>query len=1292
MSGAVIFAQVYGGQALPDFRIHKLLAVCRQSAPRLEAMEAWRVYFIAWRQSPRKQARERLWSLLETRELPVITRDTLCLWVLPRPGTRPPWSSKAADIFAGCGLHAEVRAGVEWRLRFSGGQTPEDFSALAGHLYDRMTEVAVCKPVNAANLFTPLKASALKHFPLLATGQAALEEAGKALGFQLAGGEVAALLDHYRRVGRDPTDAELMMYAQFHSEHCRHKTFNARWWLDGKPCEHSPFNWIRSTSADATRLLSAYRDNAAVLKGYTTPYLQVNADNRYIEQTGVVNLIMKVETHNHPTAISPYAGAATGAGGEIRDEVATGRGAKPRAGLAGFTTSDLHVPDFIQPWEQPTRSRPLHLAKPLTIMLEAPLGAADYNNEFGRPALGGYFRTYEHGSGNFRLGYDKPIMLAGGMGTVRDMHVHKLIPRPGDLLVLLGGPAMRIGVGGGSASSRISGQGDEELDFSSVQRDNAQMQRRCQEVIDHCRSLGVDNPIRTIHDVGAGGLANAVPESLAGMGAVVRLGDVPSDDPSLSPMELWCNEAQERYVLIIGPADVECFAAACRHERAPYAVIGEVRASAELSVEDAKGPVVHVPMELLCTEHAPLEIYARRGPASPYVSSTAALAKEAMPSFDELARRVLRLPAVADKGFLITIGDRSVSGRVRRDPLVGPWQVAVSDCAVTGEFRSLVGQAMAIGERTPIARLNAPASGRMAVTEALTNLCAARVVELADVALSANWMAVAGRSAEKDGELYETVAAVSGFCRSLGVSIPVGKDSLSMRTQWQHEGKEQAVEAPLSLVVTAFARVIDTGCTLTPQLHKGDTRLILVDLGRGNDRLGGSACEQVLGNRTLGVPPDMENPADLVGFFRSVQLLNEAGYLLAYHDRADGGLFVSLCEMAFAARVGLDVQLPENCNPLARLYTEEAGAVLQVPADAVDTVLEHLRSALGEPLAAADIGAPMENKRCLQVSHRGTVIFTADLQELQRCWAETGYRIRALRDDPGCAREEYDRLLDSNDKGLWVRCHEKDAAPAVGPALTSGGPVPCVAVLREQGVNSHEEMAAAFTRVGFECVDVHTADLIEGRISLREFAGLAACGGFSYGDVLGAGGGWATVIQHHEQLRHEFGAFFARPDTFTLGVCNGCQMLSRLTELVPGSGHWPRFLPNRSRRFESRLVMVEVLDSPSVLLAGMSGWQLPVVVAHGEGRAAREAPLACLRYVEADGSAAERHPRNPNGSPGGLTAFTSADGRVTIMMPHPERCFLNAQYSFRPPGLHGEESPWMYLFQNAWHWVARNAR
>ena len=1293
-----------GGPALPASRQERHLQRLRDVLSGLRALYASQVYFVQWHRPPTAAERTRLEELLGTEnERGQAVREHGRLRVLPRRGTISPWSSKATDIAHRCGLDkvARIERGVDWfferrqRRRYSA----EELASAAPLIHDRMTErVAAEDACPDGGAVAP---SGWRRVALPQDAEAFRREYGW-LGFSAA--ERDYLLSCFRELGRDPTDVELAMFAQFNSEHCRHKTFNARWFLDEAEQQRSPFDWIRATASPAgTRLLSAYRDNGAVWSGYRAARFYPDAGGRYrTEAEEPAHLVLKAETHNHPTAICPRPGAATGAGGEIRDEAATGRGARPKAGFTAYCVSNLHIPGFVQPWEDGETADGTRLATPLRIMLEAPLGAAGYNNEFGRPALGGCFRTLERrGANGDRLyAYHKPVMLAGGCGTIRPAHVAKRPARPGELVGVLGGPAMRIGLGGGTASSVAAGTGDEELDYASVQRDNAEMQRRCQEVIDRCWALGTDNPIRSIHDVGAGGLANAVPELLGRYGAELRLQDIPSADPGMNALEYWCNEAQERYVLTLAPDDLERFTALCRRERAPFAIVGRVTEDDRLILRDreaADGALRETPLEAPVA--LPLPALSDRWPRLS-LQATRAARRATSPAPDlssiELEgaiERILRLPCVADKGFLITIGDRTVSGLTVRDPMVGPWQVPVADCAVTAaSFEGYTGEAMALGERTPVAMASAPAAGRMAVAEAIANLCAARILRLRDVALSANWMAACGEP-DLDAELYETVEAVSRFCRQLGVPIPVGKDSLSMRTVWREGNKERHAVAPLSLIVSAFAPVADLRLSLTPQLRRDpvDTALILIDLGGGRDRLGGSALTQVFG-RDGGEPPDVDAAA-LEKFFRCMQLLNEAGYLLAYHDRSDGGLFATLCEMAFAGRLGLDVQLDKDEKPepnggslLARLFAEEIGAVVQVRAEDAETVLERFHSGPGPALTARLVARPNADLR-VRVFQGRRCRYEEDLLQLRRLWSETSSRLRALRDHPDCAREEYDALLDRDDPGLSVQA---PAPVAVKPA----GARPRIAILREQGVNGQTEMAAAFDRAGFECIDVHMSDLLDGRRSLREFHACAAPGGFSYGDVLGAGAGWARGILYSERLRETFSGFFARPETLALGVCNGCQMFSHLRELIPGTECWPRFTQNLSERYEARLVMVEVLASPSAWFAGMEGWRLPVAIAHGEGRAVFEhaeaegASSACLRYIDNRGRPAQTYPANPNGSPGGLTGFTSRDGRLVILMPHPERVFLCRQFSWYPEERRRrEESPWMQLFYNARGWL-----
>ncbi|MBS0395338.1 MAG: phosphoribosylformylglycinamidine synthase, partial [Proteobacteria bacterium] len=1114
------------------------------------------------------------------------------------------------------------------------------------------------------------------------------------LGLALSPDEIDYLCAAYARLGRDPTDVELMMFAQANSEHCRHKIFNADWVVDGEPQPKSLFAMIRNTHARSPAgVLSAYRDNAAVIEGSVAERLYAAPrGGAYAYEREPIDILMKVETHNHPTAISPFPGAATGSGGEIRDEGATGRGAKPKAGLTGFTVSNLRIPGFVQPWEGPESKSP-RIASALEIMLEGPLGACAFNNEFGRPGINGYFRTFEQRVAGdppgVTRGYHKPIMIAGGLGNIRRRHVEKADLPPGAKIVVLGGPAMLIGLGGGAASSVGSGASAADLDFASVQRGNPEMQRRAQEVIERCVALGDDNPILLIHDVGAGGLSNAVPEAVAhsARGGRIDLRAIPSAEPGLSPLELWCNEAQERYVLVLPPGRVALFAELCARERCPFAVIGELTDDGELKVVDppAGATPVALPVEVLLGKPPRMTRVARRWrrPREP-------LATDAI-DLREALYRLLRLPTVADKTFLITIGDRSVGGMISRDSLVGPWQVAVSDCAVTlAGYTTHAGEAMAMGERTPVALLDGPASGRLAVGEALTNIAAADVAALGDVKLSANWMAAAG-DAHEDAVLFDTVRAVGEeLCPALGIAIPVGKDSLSMRSGWQEQGVARSVWAPVSLIVSAFAPVGDARRTLTPELvaDAGPTALVLVDLGAGRDRTGGSCLAQVYGVLG-GDPADLDDPARLRGFFAAVREAAREGLVLAYHDRSDGGLVVTLAEMAFAGRLGLEVELGAVADPVAALCAEELGAVLQVRGADLERVAALLdRHGLGGLHRV--IGTPAPGRR-LRVAASGRVLLDEPLAELQRAWSETSFRMRELRDDPQCAREEYAALADYDDPGLGARLSYDPDADVAAPYVARGARPP-VAILREQGVNSQLEMAAAFTRAGFAPVDVHMTDVLEGRVTLAGFEVLVACGGFSYGDVLGAGEGWAKSILFHARAREEFVRFFERPGTLTLGVCNGCQMVAALAELIPGSAHWPRFKRNRSEQFEGRLSLVEVLPSRSPFLAGMAGSVLPVAVAHGEGRAsfARAGDLEALvagqgvaiRYVDGRGRPAATYPANPNGSPAAIAGITSADGRVTLTMPHPERVYRAAQNSWRPRAWR-DDGGWMRLFRNA---------
>ena len=1214
--------------------------------------------------------------------------------VVPRPGTQSPWSTKATDILHGCGLGTvrRVERGVRWY--FTGTLSEAERSAVTAALFDRMTEALLPWDSDGAPLFAAEAPRALRTVPLLGEGSAALAEANDAWGLALSDDEIAYLAEAFTTLGRDPTDTELMMFAQANSEHCRHKIFNADWIIDGEVAPQSLFSMIRHTYAavNGAGILSAYSDNASVLEGPKTQRLWVRADApRYGFQEEAVPLLMKVETHNHPTAIAPFPGAATGSGGEIRDEGAVGRGSKPKAGLTGFTVSNLNIPGLPRPWETPY-GRPGRMAPPFEIMRDGPLGAAAFNNEFGRPALLGYFRAFEQtvdlGLGLERRGYHKPIMLAGGVGQMRAEHVEALPLAPGDALVVLGGPAMLIGLGGGAASSMATGASQEALDFASVQRGNPEMQRRCQEVIDRCCALGEDNPISLIHDVGAGGLSNALPELAkdGGVGGDFDLRAIPSAEPGLSPLEIWCNEAQERYVLAIPEAVLGRFAEICERERCPYAVVGRATEEDRLRLGDALlgASPVDLPLPVLFGKPPKMTRQFDRIDRTPDPLDRSAM------DLSEAADRVLTVPAVGSKGFLITIGDRSITGLIARDQMVGPWQVPVADVAVTfAGFYDVRGEAMTLGERPQLALVSPAASARMALGEAITNIAAARVRGLESVRLSANWMAAAGAPGE-DQALHEAVTALAlELCPELGIAIPVGKDSLSMQTRWEAEGETRAVTSPLSLVVSAFAPVEDGTRTLTPelQLDEGATRLVLLDLGFGANRLGASSLAQAYGQLGHEVP-DLADPARLKAFFALVQRWAAAGEVLAYHDRSDGGLWATVVEMAIAARAGFDLTLPAQ-DPLGALFSEELGAVLQVREDAVPRLRAEAEAA-GLGPAFQVLGPITEAEQLVVRDSAGAVLFERSRAEAERRWMETSYHMARLRDDETCAREEYDAIERSAHALKPKLTFDPGAEPAAPAVLT--GARPRAAIFREQGVNGQLEMAAAFHAAGFETVDVHSSDLQSGRTSLADFQVLAVCGGFSYGDVLGAGQGWAKALRFDDRARAELETHFAQADRLTLGVCNGCQMLSALAPLIPGAGAWPRFLRNRSEQFEARLSQVEVQASPSPFLADMVGSVLPVAVAHGEGRASFANVEAAktlqaqggiaLRYVDGDGQAATLYPSNPNGSELSTAGVCSADGRTLIMMPHPERVFLTRQLSWAPRAW-PEPSPWLRLFQNA---------
>jgi len=1288
---------IRGNSALSKAKLDKRAAQIRHHNPAITALEARFVHFVSGDVED-ATSREILGQLLHygPRDVstPLTGEERL---VVPRPGTISPWSSKATDIARLCGLSGveRIERGILWT--FVG--KIDDETALVRAIHDRMTEAVFVELSAAERLFAQHAPRHLKTIDVTARGRVALEEADRTLGLALAPDEIDYLVDAFQRMQRDPTDVELMMFAQANSEHCRHKIFNADFVVDGVEQSDSLFRMIRrSTEAAPEGVLSAYRDNASVIEGSRAGRFFAEHGTRvYKAHDEPVHILMKVETHNHPTAISPYPGAATGSGGEIRDEGATGRGSKPKAGLVGFTVSNLRIPNATQPWEV-DYGKPSRMASALDIMIEGPLGGAAFNNEFGRPALTGYFRSFELEvpgvNGPEVRGYHKPIMLAGGVGNIRAEHVKKHEIPAGSLIVVLGGPAMLIGLGGGAASSVAAGSSHEDLDFASVQRDNAEMQRRCQEVIDRCCAMGDETPIISIHDVGAGGLSNALPELVheSGRGARFSLRKIPNDEPGMSPLEIWCNEAQERYVLAIAPDKRELFEALCKRERCLFAVLGEATDDGQLVVEDS---TLHTkPIDM------PLSTLLGKPPKMRRVVEHLTVPSQ---SFDESALdlreallRVLRLPSVADKTFLITIGDRSVTGLVCRDQMVGPHQVPVADAAVTAaSFDSYAGEAMAIGERTPLALLDAAASARMAVGEALTNLACAPIDRLSHVRLSANWMAPAGSPGE-DAKLYDAVRAVGAeLCPALGIAIPVGKDSMSMRSVWSEGDTKKSVVAPISLIVSAFAPVSDVRRSLTPELtlDQGDTELLLIDLGQGKQRLGASALCQVYSRIGSGAP-DVDDPALLKGFFTLIQELNRAGLLLAYHDRSDGGLIVTLLEMAFAGATGLDIDLGTLAGSSASLlFSEELGAVIQVRRGDVEKVRQ-AAAAHGLSTLVHSLGRPTNANKI--VVKRGSELLLDDARTtLRGVWSETTYHMQSLRDDTRCATEEHEARIDANDPGLKVNAtfaiDDDIAAPYIGRGVR-----PRMAILREQGVNGQTEMAAAFDRAGFQAVDVHMSDLLSGEVSLSSFKGLVACGGFSYGDVLGAGEGWAKTILFNARARDDFSAFFQRTDTFALGVCNGCQMMSNLHSLIPGADLWPRFVRNRSEQFEARLSRVRIAHTPSILFRGMEGSELTIAVAHGEGRAefARDNTLEALaeqnliaaRFIDNRGLVAAKYPANPNGSPDGLTAVTTPDGRVTIMMPHPERVFRAVQYSFHP-ATWGEDAPWMRLFRNARAWV-----
>ncbi|WP_115229615.1 phosphoribosylformylglycinamidine synthase [Iodobacter fluviatilis] len=1306
--------QLRGGTALSSFRVEKLTAALAVKGISAQIYaEYW--HFAETSAELTQDENTILSKILHYGEpaQPELAIGSLMM-VLPRLGTISPWSSKATDIAQHCGLGkiARIERGIVIYASKEGGSplSAAEQNILLPLIHDRMTEEVFSSLEAGRELFRHFEPKPFLTVDILGGGKAALVKANSEFGLALSDDEIDYLVENFNKLGRNPSDVELTMFAQANSEHCRHKIFNADFIIDGTQQDYSLFGMIRETHKAAPEgTVVAYSDNSSVIEGAEIGRFYPQAGSaEYAFSTEQTHILMKVETHNHPTAISPFAGAATGSGGEIRDEGATGRGSKPKAGLAGFTVSNLNIPGAEQPWEAQPYGKPDRIASALDIMIEGPIGAAAFNNEFGRPNICGYFRTFEEDLNGERRGYHKPIMIAGGLGNISALHVKKNGLPDGSLLIQIGGPGMLIGMGGSAASSMATGDNAANLDFDSVQRGNPEIQRRAQEVIDRCWQLGANNPVLSIHDVGAGGISNAFPELVndAGQGAVFNLRKVNIEEKGMAPKEIWSNESQERYVLAIDPKDLLAFEAICERERCPFAVVGRVTDEKQLVLADDHfdNKPVDMPMNVLLGKPPKMTRDVSR--IAPELAAFDASDLE----LKEAAYRVLRLPAVADKSFLINIGDRTVGGFTARDQMVGPWQVPVADVAVTAmAYDSYLGEAMAMGERTPLALISGPASGRMAVGEALTNIAAAPIRQLSDVKLSANWMAPAGHAGE-DANLYDTVQAVGlELCRELGVSIPVGKDSLSMKTVWDEAGEAKQVVAPLSLVISAFAPVTDVRKTLTPELQTNvDSDLILIDLGDGKCRLGGSALAQVykqVGNSA----PDIVNVPHLKSFFSTVQQLNAEGKLLAYHDRSDGGLFATIAEMMFASHVGITLEVDELCIERRRrqrqqneftaedvvreanarvmgvLFNEELGAVLQVKrTDTAAVIAAFANVDIRSELHV--IGSTNHDDK-LKIKARNRLVLEESRVDLHKAWSETSWRIQRLRDNPAGADAEYARLADKQEKGLFAKLsfdqNEDIAAPYIATGIR-----PKIAVLREQGVNGHVEMAAAFTRAGFTAVDVHMSDVISGRVQLAGFQGLAACGGFSYGDVLGAGEGWAKSILFNAAARAQFEAFFGRTDTFGLGVCNGCQMMANLSGIIPGAAHWPKFTRNQSEQFEARLVMAELTKSPSLFFSEMAGSRMPVVVSHGEGFANFSQQgdinkaLVAMRYVDSHGKTTEAYPANPNGSPQGIAGVTTADGRFSIMMPHPERVFRSVQNSWHPSDW-SDDGAWMRMFRNA---------
>lgn len=1325
-----IFSLLRGLSALSHFRKQGLLDTFRKHQIPVQSIEAYYQYFI-WTHHPlsadESTQLNKLLNLPDANtKIPLSSHQ---YYVIPRVGTVSPWASKATEIAKLCKFNIlRLERGIQYVYSSKGNLSDQQQQHVYALTHDRMTESIVIDTSMLEHQYQVLNDQAFKLIDILAMGRVALDQANIDLGLALSDDEILYLLQNFQELKRNPTDVELIMFAQANSEHCRHKIFNASWTIDGVPMEHSLFGMIRNTHRSHPQgTIVAYSDNAAIMEGCESSiWAPSPRTNIYEEHRQIVHTLMKVETHNHPTAISPFPGASTGAGGEIRDEGATGIGGKPKAGLTGFSVSHLHVPQLPMVWEKNPYGKPSTIASPLDIMIQGPIGGAAFNNEFGRPILGGYFRVFEQSIQGKRWGYHKPIMIAGGIGSIRDEHTHKKNIQVGDLLIQLGGPGMKIGMGGGAASSMNTGTNAQDLDFNSVQRGNPEIERRAQEVINTCIQYGKDSPIVSIHDVGAGGLSNAFPElaDSAQLGAIFDMRKIPLEETGMSPAEIWCNESQERYVLVIQEKDLDLFSSICARERCPFVVVGRTSKDRQLVLFDSKYSVsdpqyhpIDIPMEVLLGK-PPLT---HRDVQSIEISAVKSDWSDII--LDDSIRHVLQHPTVSSKSFLITIGDRSVGGLSHRDQMVGPWQVPVADCAVTMmDYSGYRGEAMSMGERTPVAIYNSAAAARLAVGEAITNILSADVKHISDLKLSANWMASCGTFGE-DAKLYEAVKAIGlELCPALGISIPVGKDSLSMRTQWRDAEESKNVTSPVSLIISAFAPVHDVMKTITPQLkNEEDTEIVLIDLGQGENRLGASILAQIY-HQEESICPDLHDPQLLLSSFAALTDLKDLGLVLAYHDRSDGGLLATICEMSFCSHLGIALNIDllvlekgfesdygdaknwaqqisgrRDENTLRALFNEELGIVIQIRRSDRDRVFELLRK--HQLSHCSHVIGKVNKKDVVEIWRDAQQIFQSPRKDLQALWEKTSASIVALRDNPECAVSEQSIVDDVRDPGISPQLSFDPSEPLPAPFIHASSK-PKIAILREQGVNSHQEMAYAFSLAGFESHDVHMTDLIDGRASLDDFSSLVACGGFSYGDVLGAGEGWAKTILFNSKLRDNFEKFFNAPNSFALGVCNGCQMLSQLSEIIPGTQDWPYFTKNISEQYESRLVQVEILKSQSLFFNGMEGSQLPIVVAHGEGyanfqekgslSAINQNQLAVMRYTDHYGQATEKFPYNPNGSPGGITSVTTADGRFTALMPHPERVFRVAQMSWSPPEwshLKDGLSPWIKMFKNARYWV-----